>query len=200
MAPRRYKIKKRAEAVEETRRRIIDATFELHTKKGVVATSMQDVAARADVALRTVYNHYPTIEDLVAGCSGKAMSLLSPPKPEIFDGLEAHDERMKRLVHELFAMYERGAAAIEVARCEQGKVAALAAFVAGEEVLRESLAREALRPLRPQQEIIDEVVALTDFYVWKAFEQRNLKTHHAADVVHRSLVALTSPDEVGKRG
>jgi AcrR family transcriptional regulator len=63
MAPRKYDLGKRAEAVEETRRRIIQATFELHGEKGVVATSMQDVAERADVALRTVYYHYPTVDD-----------------------------------------------------------------------------------------------------------------------------------------
>jgi len=67
MAPRKYQLRKRSEAVEETRRRIIDATFELHNEKGVLATSMQDVAERSDVALRTVYNHYPTVDDLVEG-------------------------------------------------------------------------------------------------------------------------------------
>mgnify|MGYP003455060942 CR=1 FL=1 len=83
MAPRKYDLGKRADAVEETRRRIIQATFELHAEKGVVATSMQDVAERADVALRTVYHHYPTIDDLVAGCGKKVMALLAQPTPAI---------------------------------------------------------------------------------------------------------------------
>jgi len=66
MAPRKYTLGKRSESIEDMRRRIVDATVELHSEKGVLATSMQDVAERANVALRTVYNHYPTIEDLVS--------------------------------------------------------------------------------------------------------------------------------------
>ncbi len=81
MAPRKYTLGKRSESIGDTRRRIVDATFELHSEKGVVATSMQDVAERADVALRTVYNHYPTIDDLVGGCAQKVIVLLSPPSP-----------------------------------------------------------------------------------------------------------------------
>lgn len=200
MAPRKYQLGKRAEIVEDTRRRIIDATFDLHSEKGVLATSMQDVAERADVALRTVYNHYPTIDDLVAGCTKKVISLLAPPSPAIFRGLGGFEERVQRLVRELFAMYERGSVLIEVARCEQGEVAGLADYVANEAALREALVREALRPFGLGSLIIREVAALTDFYVWRALTQQSLSTRQAVDVIHRSLVALASPDALGKSG
>lgn len=200
MAPRKYELGKRTEAIEETRRRIIDATFDLHREKGVVATSLQDVAERADVALRTVYNHYPTIDDLVAGCTNRVISLLSPPTPEIFGGLDTFQERMRRLVEELFAMYERGSAMIEVARCEQIEVAGLADYVASEAAMREELVREALRPFKPHGRTVREATALADFYVWKAITQQNLTTRQAVDVIHRSLVALANPDTIGKKG
>lgn len=200
MAPRKYELGKRTEAIEETRRRIIDATFDLHREKGVVATSMQDVAERADVALRTVYNHYATIDDLVAGCTNRVISLLSPPTPDIFGGVDTFEERMRRLVEELFAMYERGSAMIEVARCQQSEVAGLADYVASEAAMREELVREALRPFKPHGRTVREATALADFYVWKAFTQQNLTTRQAVDVVHRSLVALANPDTIGKKG
>lgn len=200
MAPRKYELGKRAEAVDETRRRIIEATFELHTEKGVLATSMQDVAERADVALRTVYNHYPTVDDLVEGCTRKVIALLAPPTPTIFSGLSTFEERMRQLVQELFAMYERGSAQIEVARCEQGEVAGLADYVANEAASREALAREALRPFKPRRRTVHEVAALTDFYVWKALTQQNLTTRQAVEVIHRSLLAVLDPDALGKKG
>lgn len=200
MAPRKYELKKRAAAIEETRRRIIDATFELHGQKGVLATSMQDVAERADVALRTVYNHYPSIDDLVEGCKRKVVSVLAPPTTEIFAGLITFEERTRRLVQELFAMYERGSEMIEVARCEQDQVAGLAAYVAYEAALRENLASEALRPFKPRASFVREVVALADFYVWKALTQQNLTTRQAADVIHRSLAAGADPEALGKKG
>jgi len=200
MAPRKYDLGKRAEAVEETRRRIIQATFELHGEKGVLATSMQDIAERADVALRTVYYHFPTVDDLVAGCGKKVIALLAQPTPAIFKGLGTLEERVRQLVQELFAMYERGSTMIDVARREQSEVTGLADFVANDAISREALVREALRPSRPRLRTIHEVAALTDFYVWKALTQQNLTTRQAVDVIHRSLMAAIGADAPEKPG
>lgn len=200
MAPRRYELGKRAEAIEETRRRIVDATFELHGKKGVTATSMQDIANRADVALRTVYNHYPTIDDLVAGCGEKVMSVLAPPTREIFRGIETVEARVQRLVEELFAMYARGPEMIEVAMCERREVAKLGEFATEIAKIHEGLVGEALRPFAPHRRKVREMAALTDFYVWKAFNQQGISTRQAADVIHRTLAALADPDSLGKEG
>jgi AcrR family transcriptional regulator len=199
MTPRKYELGKRAASVDETRRRIIQATFDLHAEKGVVATSMHDVAERADVALRTVYYHYPTVDDLVAGCGSKVMALLAPPTPAIFSGLDTLEERTRRLVQDLFAMYERGSAMIEVARCEQGEVAGLAGFVADDAAAREALVREALQPFKPRPRAVQEAAALTDFYVWKALTQQHLSTRQAVDVVVRSLAAVLGVDAPGKK-
>ena len=54
MTPRSYNLGKRVALKEQTRHRIVEATFKLHSEKGVVATSMQDIADRADVALHTL--------------------------------------------------------------------------------------------------------------------------------------------------
>jgi len=200
MAPRKYDLGKRAQAVAETRRRIVDATFELHNEKGVVATSMQDVAERADVALRTVYYHYPTVDDLVAGCGAKVMALLAPPAPDLLSGLGTFEERMRRLVHELFAMYGRAATQLEVARCEQREVPALAGFLAAEAAARDALVREALRPFRTGGAHVRQVMALTDFYVWKALTQQKVTTRQAVDIICRSLASVVGPGTAGKRG
>src|SRR5438093_8456877 len=160
MAPRRYSLGKRAQAVEDTRRRIVDATFALHNEKGVLNTSMQDVAERADVALRTVYHHFPTVNDLVNGCGGKVIELLAPPTPAIFAGHTTLDARLRRLVRELFAMYERGTLPIEKARCQQDEIPALANFIRNDAAMRQSLVREALRPFAANPRTIQEATAL----------------------------------------
>lgn len=199
VAPRKYTLGKRAESVAGTRQRIIDATFDLHTEKGVVATSMQDVAERADVALRTVYNHYPTIDDLVAGCTVKVIVLLAPPTPAIFNGLATLEERVLRLVSELFAMYERGAPQLAVARREQDEVAGLAAYVANERAQRQALVAEALRGFDVTRCAYDEVSAMTDYYVWRAFADQGLDTHQAVEAVVRSLMELVKPGAAGQK-
>lgn len=52
---RRYDATKRREAAARTRRAILDAALELFSTRGYTATSMSAIAARADVALDTVY-------------------------------------------------------------------------------------------------------------------------------------------------
>lgn len=51
------------------RQRIVDAAIELFEKHGFDAVRVVDVATAADVSPGTVYNHFPTKEDLVLGGS-----------------------------------------------------------------------------------------------------------------------------------
>ena len=66
-ATRAYASPLRAEQAAATRDRIIDATVALLQDNDVSSFSMQDVADRAGVAVRTVYRAFPTKDDLVAG-------------------------------------------------------------------------------------------------------------------------------------
>jgi AcrR family transcriptional regulator len=52
---RRYDATRRREAAARTRQAILDAALELFTARGYTATSMTAIAARADVALDTIY-------------------------------------------------------------------------------------------------------------------------------------------------
>ena len=67
--PRRYRMKNRATAVEETQERIVAAAKELHADQGVQGTSYDEIAQRAGVAQATVYRHFPSLEDLIPACA-----------------------------------------------------------------------------------------------------------------------------------
>ena len=189
MTPRSYQLGKRIQAAEHTRRRIIEATFELHNEKGVVATSIQDIAARADVAPHTVYRYFPTIDELVGACGQHVMAILDPPGPGIFVGIDDRAARIRMLVTQMFAMYERGARQIEVARCQQHEIDALAGAVNAWGQHQESLVREVLRPFRVSAAQRQAISALTDFYVWKAFADRGISTQRAAATVADTALA-----------
>src|SRR5829696_3197682 len=66
---RKYEMKKRAERQRETRRRIVEATVELHRTRGPANTTISEIAQRAGVNRLTVYNHFPDITDLLRACS-----------------------------------------------------------------------------------------------------------------------------------
>jgi len=122
MSPRRYDMSKRRASAERTRRRILDATVELHGERGILATSWEDIARRAGVAVGTVYRHFPSIDDLVPACGEISMPRLGLPdaerRRELFAGVVEPRERLRRLVAECYAVYERGDDVVRAVRRE----------------------------------------------------------------------------------
>src|ERR671913_2345216 len=104
---------KRKATVQETRQRILEATLALHSQKGIFGTSWQDIARRADGSVGTVYKHFPSLDELVPACGELMYAIARPPSledaPRIFTGAQSLEERLERLVSELFGFYERGA-------------------------------------------------------------------------------------------
>lgn len=198
MAPRRYNLGKRTAAVEETRRRIVEAIVNLHAKKGVLGTSLEDIARQADVALGTVQRHFPSLDDVVRACGPRIAEITRPPRSEIFSAEDTLSKRVKTLVQELFAFYERAAPWLEVGRYERKKLSALDSSVRHLEELLEATVREGLQPVITDERMLKEIIALTDFYVWKSLRDRGMRAE-GADLISRVILFLTSdvigPDE-----
>src|SRR3954453_3794198 len=102
MAPRRYRLERRAETAAETRRRLVDATFALHVEQGISATTMTDIAARAGVSVGTVYHHFPPYQDAVAACTQHVDDRVPLPAAGIFAGVSSMHARVRRLAQEIF--------------------------------------------------------------------------------------------------
>src|SRR4051794_30231585 len=66
---RKYELRRRAEGVAATHRRITEAAIELHGTVGPARTTLSAVARHAGVERRTLYRHFPTEADLFAACS-----------------------------------------------------------------------------------------------------------------------------------
>src|SRR6476659_522860 len=105
--PRRYRLERRAETAEQTRRRLVDATFALHAEQGISATTMTDIAARAGVSVGTVYHHFPTYQEAVAACTRHVDESLPLPAAEIFTGVTSMHARVRRLVADISRFYQR---------------------------------------------------------------------------------------------
>ena len=122
MSPRKYDMTRRASGAAQTRRRIIDATLELHGEQGIAVTSWDDIAARAGVGVGTVYRHFPSVDELIPACGEITRQRIAAPDPRgvraLFDGVDAPADRIARLVRESFAIYERGAPQLRAIRNE----------------------------------------------------------------------------------
>jgi AcrR family transcriptional regulator len=96
--PRTYELGKRAVQKAETRRRIVAAAMDLYQERGVSATTMLDVARRADVAPGTVANHFGSAAALAAEVTAEILGELRMPTLHVFDGVVGLRARVDRLV------------------------------------------------------------------------------------------------------
>lgn len=62
---------------ERTRRRLLEAGRVLIAERGVAGLRIQEITERADVALGSFYNHFPTKDDLVEAVVGESMATLA---------------------------------------------------------------------------------------------------------------------------
>ena len=184
---------RRASAAAQTRRRIIDATRELHTEQGIAATSWDDIAARAGVGVGTVYRHFPSLDELIPACGEISMQIVALPDPQdvpsLFDGIDAPAERIERLVREVFAIYERGAPELRVIRNEPEIHPSVAE--AGEELEASltALVDAAVEPfgITPADRAV--VRAMIDLGTWQALRDQGLAPAEAVDAVSQMLAA-----------
>jgi AcrR family transcriptional regulator len=87
-----------------TRRAIVDATMELLAEGG--EPSVNDIAARADVSRRTVYLHFPTLDQLLLDA---AVGLLNVDVDAALRAVASDDprDRLTVLVNETYRTMER---------------------------------------------------------------------------------------------
>jgi AcrR family transcriptional regulator len=104
---RRYELRKRADAMQDTRRRITEAAVELHGSVGPARTTITAVADRAGVQRQTVYRHFPTEDDLFTACSGHFAETYPRPDLEAWRAIADPEERLTAALDDLYAYYER---------------------------------------------------------------------------------------------
>jgi AcrR family transcriptional regulator len=104
-ATRKYELRKRAEQLDETRRRITEATVELHRTVGPAATTISEVARRAGVQRVTVYNHFADDASLFAACSAHWTGLHPTPDPAPWAALPDPGERLRVALRALYAWF-----------------------------------------------------------------------------------------------
>jgi AcrR family transcriptional regulator len=104
---RTYTLKRRAETRADTRRRIVEATVDLHSTLGPAQTSISAIAERAGVQRHTVYAHFPTERDLALACSGLALERDPLPDAASWRGIVRSEERLRHGLGEVYAWYSR---------------------------------------------------------------------------------------------
>lgn len=101
-------MRKRAEQVDATRQRIVEATVRLHEERGPVGTTVSAIAELADVTRLTVYRHFPDDEALFAACSAHWHARQRLPDVEAWEQIADPEERLETGLRDLYRFFRDG--------------------------------------------------------------------------------------------
>src|SRR6478672_8638751 len=107
---RPYRLNKRAEKQQDTRRRIVEAAVELHSTLGPARTTVAQIAERAGVQRHTYYAHFPDEKELFLACSGLALERAPLPPVETWAAIPPGNARVRYGLGQLYDWYARNAA------------------------------------------------------------------------------------------
>jgi AcrR family transcriptional regulator len=195
MSPRKYNKTKRHATSDGIRHRILEATLELHSKKGIFGTSWKDIAKRADVSLATVYNYFPSLDELVPACGDLMYAIAQPPSlesaDEVFTNITSIEKRITFLVKNLFDFYERGEPYLEIDHQER-TLDSVKEWEAYLKSLIESYTRNALKPIKPNKKLVETISALLDVPVFLAFRRRGMSRSEIEKTMNSLLLSWIS--------
>ena len=102
---RKYEMRRRLEAIGETRDRIARAAFELHGTVGPARATISAIAERAGVQRHTVYHHFPDMVDLIRACTEHGLRTARPPDPADLLAVEDPEARLMLGLGQVYAYF-----------------------------------------------------------------------------------------------
>ena len=187
--PRKYDLGKRAVQQADTRRRIVDSALELYQEKGIGSTTMLDVARRADVAPGTVANHFGSAEALATEVMTQILADLRMPTPDLFDGVDAMSDRIRLLIGELSAFFERGTQWWQVSQREPAGVHAWADVEARYYAELDALVRSALGPRAKDSDAVAMILVILHRWVIGSLQATGRSAEEAERLVSDLLIS-----------
>jgi AcrR family transcriptional regulator len=187
---------------EASRARILDAALELFRTQGLEATTIEQICARADVANRTFFNHFPTRRDMVRALADARMRNLhdvlaerrDEPAPDrlirFFDDVAEHLERSGETYREVI-----GAMIAETGTGADRSSDVYATFL---ELVKEGVAGADITDRHPPETLADVIVGslVGGLVNWSADDTYSIRTglHDVAVALADLLAPDTAPD------
>jgi AcrR family transcriptional regulator len=192
---RKYAMKKRAERQRETRRRIVEATVELHRTHGPAHTTISEIAQRAGVNRLTVYNHFPDITDLLKACSRSWTERHPAPDPTPWAQISDPQQRLRTALRELYGFYARTEPMRANVLRDAETMPELAALLEGSVVPYLGVVRDLLAEgwevgEDRRRRLLATLKLAIDFHTWRSLERESGLSR--AEAVETMLEAVRS--------
>lgn len=196
--PRTYQMSARAASVEETRRRILDATFDLSSQRLLSHINLDTVARTAEVSVQTVLRQFGSRHGLLEATAEHASRLVAAER-------QAPPGDVEGALRVLLDHYELRGDATVMMLAQETSDDVVARVVEDGRAMHRTWVGDVFGPLlgardpAAREEAIDLLVVATDVYAWKLL--RRDRRLDRAEVEHRMnrlvtavLVAVTPPD------
>ena len=197
---RKYELKARAEKQAETRRRIVEATSELHEEVGPARTTVAEIARRAGVQRLTVYNNFPNETELFAACGEHSMAKNPPPDPSGALAISDPAQRLRAVLGPLYAWYRKSARGQENLQRDRLVMPALDAVMKIRmdqqfASLADALVTGFTSGARTPNSLRAAVALSLDFWTWKRLAGEGMSDDDAASLMVRAVEAAASPGQ-----
>jgi AcrR family transcriptional regulator len=195
---RPYRKRRRAQLEAETRRRITEATVDLHGSIGPARTTISAVAERAGVQRATVYRHFPDEDALFDACSSHWMAQHPLPDPAAWAAIENPDRRLRLALSELYDWYEHGEYMLEKTSRDMALVPALRpsmeAFAGWLEGAADAVLRSRPEHGTRRRRLRAAVGHTLAFETWRSLVREQRLSERDAIELMLGLVALAARD------
>ena len=186
--PRKYEMKRRAERVQETRRRITEAAVELHQTVGPARTTVSAVAEKAGVQRHTYYAHFPELKNLYQACMGHYSERNPVPEPSSWADIADAEERLRVALSEVYAYYSGNEAMVSNvmrdAALDPIVQEIMVPFDQYWETVRDVIADAFEASSDRQEELLGAVALAQDFQTWRTLvRQQELSQDRAVELM-----------------
>jgi len=194
--PRKYEMKRRAERVRETRRRIAEAAMELHRTVGPARTTVSAIAEKAGVQRHTYYAHFPELKDLYQACMGHYVERNPVPEPSSWADIADAEERLRVALSEVYAYYSGNepmvSNVLRDAALDPIVQEIMVPFDQYWETVRDVIADAFEASGERHEELLGAIALAQDFQTWRTLvRQQELSQDRAVELVVGMVRCLT---------
>ncbi len=188
---RPYRMRARAEAAAETGRRILEATIELHSERFFDQVSLEDIAERAGVTVRTVIRRFGSKERLIEAAAEEGKRGVTHQR------YQAPIGDIEGAINNLMDHYEEwGDTALRLLAQEERVPAFRSITEAGRAFHYEWVERTfapllAKRTEEERRRLLAELIAVCDVYFWKLLRRDlGLSREQTELAIRETILAL----------
>ncbi len=191
---RTYRMTARADAVADTRARILDAVVALHERRVSSDISLGDIAAEAGVSVQTVLRHFGSRDGLLEAALQRVTATVE-------DERRAEPGDVAGAVRAVVDHYELRGEGVLLLLAQEGSETFAAHVTSNGRRMHRRWVQESFAPLLPRgagrEEAVDLLVVATDVYTWKLLRRdRGLslpRTRARMETLVRAVLAGTAP-------